>query len=447
MTTSTSQPPTAGLRPQVTIRAVRAPYGSASFAQATCTHGAATAGVHPLVAPREQVRLLGHDLLTSLGHPGTRVNEAQNGTALQLLPAYLSAHRISDVVVRGAERLRGDETVTLLRRTLTDLAPHPLTLWLLVEPPSTLTIELDELALADEQWSRLPEGGCRAPVCAPETLDSEERAVFPPVPSDDILTFPLACEQLLAPGARALVRKTLMAAAGRALHLLPDSLPGGSRHDPRYPPSPISLVTHHLRLEIEAAGSVDEALTRVRGVQLALFDLGWWLTVDLDQFVKTYLAAAPARTASAADWAKLKAFRPPLIAAITTLAAAGISRAGLENVRLRDLAPDSSHIADAWRVHPVPHAGRLFLDVQRAHLERAGAAPHTPLASIVTVNGHIVKATTAQVTAALRAPAEQLHVQLHNRPRQWADRTEQSWSRRWGVNLLPISGQARRSQK
>lgn len=393
------------------------------------------------VTAPDLVGALAHDLLTALGHPAYRDSDTTTGRCVPVLPAYLAAHHTTHVVIGGAERLhhltggtaeraRGDITDLLHRGGVTEVTfrdgPAP------AQPHHPATV-----------------GG--SDVTDPTHPDTSGRdtSPFPPVPGDEALTFLTSVDELLDPADAARVRTVVHAAADHTDAECVPYLPTGPRHQPGLVPHP--WVTHYVRTRLEATHDVDNAVAVVRGIQLALFHAGWWLTVDIDDFVNTYLAAPPPALGDSTAWVSLMTYRTPLIGCMTALAAAGVSKAGLEHVTPGHVADDYTWVREGWRRHPLPAPARFYIETQ-VHLlgttAPVGVDPRIlPLASLLDRHGRPVRATSAQVGAALRAPKDDLGVVLTGRPRDWAHRNEYAWARRWHLDLHPISAAARAACK
>lgn len=431
--------------------------GHAPWTALDSRDGVARAALRPRVNARELVGILAHDLLTALGHPGHRTTEASGGTALGVLPAYLAAHDIRDLVITGAERLNTVRDVGELVTAIDHLTPAGCQVWLVWEGTEEMALldehpDAEEIAIstAREYWAsrEADTSGCEASFATPPSCAGTPRAdPFPPVPSDEALTFLASVHELLPPPEAARVRTTTLEAADLTLRLCYPQLSGGAPHSARVAPK--SSVIHHLRGRIETTRDVNEAVAVARGVQLALFHAGWWLTIDIDDFVDTYLASPPPPPAAREAWAQLMIYRTPLVGAVAALAAAGVSRSGLETCTLRDVAADYSTVREGWRLHSVPEAARFYLRVQVELLRAAGQPEYArvPISSVLGSGAALTAATSSQVAAALAAPARDLGITLYGRPRGWVPRDEDAWSRRWHINLHPIGGQARASQR
>jgi hypothetical protein len=398
---------------------------------------------------------LAHDILTQLGHEALRSKDTTGGKAAGVVVAYLRAHSIADLIIRGTERLAFTSAGTrfgfLNRLEMLARSAGLSRVWLLGEAPlvdARLTqLASDEAAIRWRTRTRDAVDRVRPPSAL--TTRTARREGFPAVPGDSALTFLTSVEELLNNDDARQVTAAARAAAEHANRECAPYLPGGPRHQRGIEPT--EWTVHYVRTALEHTHDVNHAVAVLRGVQLALFQAGWWVTVDIDDFVNTYLASPAPPAHQAADWAQLMTYRTPHLPAISALAAAGVSRAGLEVTTPAHLGPGYSWVREGWRRHPVPAPARFYLHV--AHQLLRATAPHgvdprtLPLASLIDQEGRLKPANSEQVSFALAAPRNDLHLQLYGRPRAWAHRNELAWSRHWHVGVRPISEDARAAAK
>ena len=428
------------------VRIITLPYDAQAPWAASGPHGAGvvTATVRPGRSGPNAVTVLADDLLTELGHPGVRATEDLVGMAAPYLSSYLAAHHIDDVVLTAAERLH-PAAVAPLRALL-----GPARLWLAGEAPFDPRPRLsqaDSVLLTAAQlattWQerRAPKPCAAAPCRPPLALAVSEP--FPPVPADEALTFLASTTELLDTDDAQQVRTVTLEAAGRTVRACAPLLPGAPGHDRLRGPSAIEVAAHHVRLEAEHAHDVNEAVARLRGVQLGLLRAGWWLDVNIDPFVETYLTTPDLVHGDPARWTQLGAFRQPHIGATAALAAAGVGRAALETLPASAVALTGASIRERWRSHPVPLPARFFLRAQHAYLRVHGADAGTRFLSALDETGQLAPLHTGQVRTAIAAPAKHLSLLFHDRPRAWTHTDERAWARRWALGIHPISSHTR----
>lgn len=310
--------------------------------------------------PEEGVTRLHHDLLRAVGKRRAAGRLPRGSEAAAATELWLAAERVTHLVVTEACHLDTDQLQALAHLA----ARTPLRLWLYTQ---------SGIPQAKERALRAIAGAIRRPPV--EDLLRELRPLdhdrsrpsgrpFPHVPLDHAVTFRAACRRLLDAEDFAVVDNTLWWSARTARGAL------GLR-----PPPPVAEVTRHV---VDAAPEFDEALTMLRGCQLAALERR--LRLDAAPLaVRAYTETLRLRTDSA-TLARLRAWtRPTTPALIITYAATRAPLTSLAALRTGAVQPDGRTVEVGSAQFAIPAAATPLLRAQLADRAAAGATSDDPL--------------------------------------------------------------------
>jgi transcriptional regulator with XRE-family HTH domain len=334
---------------------------------------------------------LTRDLLAALGVDFTVSGSGRNADEnLQLLPVRLTAQRINDLLVTGAE--------TLTPAILTDLvllaAAAGTRLWLVTAPPVTadLVTTLNDwcptevtVTEAGRVWpGLLPSSGgtpagstATAPAAGPAVDTAEPRRL----PLVDATTLLAASRRLLTPAEADWVHRRLADAVTDAGHQFDTATATATATDPA---GTTDAVAAWLLSRYDAAGTLTQFLCDVRGLQVAGLWRGVLIQVDIPALLGTASAAPSAAARTPEVWQRLRAYRLPVRGAVCALAAARLGAAAICALTLADVAPDGSTVTLNGSTVPIEPDAAGYLAEQRLLRLATGAPAHAPLLTTST---------------------------------------------------------------
>lgn len=194
------------------------------------------------------------------------------------------------------------------------------------------------------------------------------------------------------------------------------------------------FVADWLAAAWEETPTLQHYIVLLRGAQVAAFNAGFYLQVDLDQLIATADGMPRRALRSPAMWARLHAYPEPHRGAVCALAAAGMSLTDMGAVAIGCWDGDTgvATVHDR-RYHVDEHAG-IFLTAQQRYRRLHGAGDDdllfarpsgTPYAARAFAT--IIKTTRRELGVAV-APAR-------------IDRTAPTahrWTHRWGVSIQEL---------
>jgi hypothetical protein len=317
------------------------------------TSGRAVATVTP---GGRRTTWLASDILTALGARrnvtggvGTKQNDDWD-----LVPIWLEAHRIDQLVILQAQRLH----LPVLDALLELAAETPTTVVLAPEGPLTS----QALKLIDP-YEPMPVDG-RELLTAPSPAPAEVAAPFPTVPRTDFPTFRADCRATLPADEFAVVDDRYRTALGQASATFDHVEPDGET---------VMAVYDGLA---DTCRTTDELLVAARALQAAAFRAGSYVRVDVD----TYLVAANTMPTSARRtpqvWRQVAAYPRPWVGAAITATAAGIAPTDIVELTVDQLADDgtSIHHPDGTSTSIDPHA-QVYVRALKIQHQRTGASP------------------------------------------------------------------------
>lgn len=381
---------------------------------------------------------LTEDLLGGLGkRTGVGAKERHSGERWPKVIAWLVAEGVERLIVSRAHLLDGRAW-----QVLCELAcACDFDLFLLVQRGSLTRGQLDQIErwpVALTEWPSFEVRFSATATAPDEEGVSPEGAPFPHVPVDEFTTFGAACRRQLSDEDFARVEDEVTAARASAREWLKEGV------------AEQALAAHLVDL-VDDCADLDQALTRLRGVQLELFAEGYLLKLCVDVLAQASGARAlPELTAAAAD--RLRRFSTTAHPAAGALALGGtLSPQGLVDLNVADVGDDGRRVSagDAEieigaGAHPLVLSHKLFRLME-------GAAPRDPLfLSELRQPGpkRYRRMPPAIMHALLAKASQQSGLALSRRHERPGDANAVSWMRRRGVSIqaLPQPRPAPRSK-
>lgn len=388
---------------------------------------------------------LATDILTALGCLETVTGAGRPGEADPLVAAtWLRTHRIGHLYVQFA----WDISHPALTAAAELAKAAQLTLWLVGDSPYT---EYREHTLSEYQpqewtaeefldhWRHLtavdPAGSLAADVL---TGPDEGRAADPlwpaTLPNDDFTTFRAACRDRLRPTEFALVDACFLDAHRDATT---DLLPLLTADEPHPSDGLEGSVAGWLAARWETAETLGHFLVVMRAAQVAAFNAGYLLQVDLDQLIGTAATTPRRAQRSERTWARLRAYPQPYRAAVCALAAAGMGVDPMTALPVNAYTPATGVIVDAaGHQFTVEPAARIFLEAQQT-LRRLSGAAETDLLLVNPADGKPFAGRTLSATVRLARRELGAAVALAAPDRTTPDPSR--WYRRWGVSIQELT--------
>lgn len=198
------------------------------------------------------------------------------------------------------------------------------------------------------------------------------------------------------------------------------------------------VVALWLRDRFDDCATADQMLTVVRATQVALFEAGIYLQVDIDAFLGANHRVHTAATRSPETWRRIAAYRQPYRQAACALAAANLSLDQMHQLTLTDLNDDASTITVDDRTVTVEPDARPCLQLLALERQIHGATDNSPL--FADENGEPL--SDRQLTLAVTDPLTECGVALVNG--QVVRRTQQPnrWTRRQGISIQHLTEEA-----
>lgn len=325
------------------------------------------AGVVSIQARPETRRIgwVARDLLAAVGISDKVSGKGRNTQEnVALVPIWLVAHNIGDVIVTGVEVLGADivaeliELATLSRVRLWLVADHEIgdsTLQVLEQWPIR-PVDQDTF---DRHWKeevkqRLPQP---KPVAAEVTWPNE-------VPASDFPVFLAEVRQMLRTEEAAVVENRF-----RKIH---DRVAAALREMPELSEMEATSV---LRSHMNDCVTRAEIVTTVRAFQVAAFKAGWFIQVDLGRMLAAGTHDIAAVAADPTTWRKLRAYRQTFKAATCAFGAMDIDIDAQLRLKVSDVSSDGTEVIVGNRPVAAPAGAEPFLRAARLQQLAEGAAP------------------------------------------------------------------------
>lgn len=161
----------------------------------------------------------------------------------------------------------------------------------------------------------------------------------------------------------------------------------------------VDQVVDDLTADLDACGSLDDAVTVLRATQAGLFKRGWILGADLEKTVTRLCSPERSLPLSDSEWRLLRGYASPLRAAVCALNAAGVPNNDMIAVTVQDTSDDGP------LMQSLPAPALPYLRAQRLARLADGAAQDSALVPI----------GTAAVSGVLRNARRDLGLRFANR--------------------------------
>lgn len=396
-------------------------------------HGRVAVLVRPGMRQRSW---LAGDLLSSLAvsHDVSGISRTAD-TDWLLVHTWLLAYDVTDLLILRTEWL----PEPLLEDLLLLAAGCGTRLWLLMTPPrsNSFVRALDGWTTAEIGWSEFLDAwgdlpgllagpaGDPAPDASPQLSLGSGHELPPLLPDDDFPTFRAACRDLLPAADFAAVDELLASEQQLATSWLAGA-------------SDVTAETLAAQLleRYDRCASTGELVTATRAWQVAMFQAGWFLQVDLPRLVSTAEATPRRAQRNPALWQRLAVYRQPHRSAACVLAAAGLDLAGMTSLTIADVRADGSAVLidGHWRCTEPGTA--VYLRAMLALRQFHGAEPHQQLLAQPDGSLPRERAFADAISAARTETGVAVTSRLVARLRLSGDR----WHTRWGVSVQRLDG-------
>lgn len=339
----------------------------------------------------------------------------------RLLPVWLEAYRVSDLIVHHADAYDAEAIAELGRLA----GSSGVALWAIVDPSITEAVA-DELATF----------GIVDPV--PWT---EFRARWTSVLAEEQrLTASSPSPRLDAPAAWTAAYERLSRASGRTMDLpYLEGFCAAAGWTRRDRPRKVEVAAQ-LRACLGLFGDTECFAQAARGVAVALHQLGWAVTLDLRRLAGHSVGEPATRPAGAVRLADARAFRDPLVGATVVLAGLELAPAEILSLTVDDISPNGATVSLWHDTVEVPEVVQPILRAQRIVRAAEGAAGNDPF---LVRNGRALSARhfPTVVLAGLEELGQNLpRMELDDRPG-----ADERWLLERGVALQWIPGVDRRT--
>lgn len=376
---------------------------------------------------------LATDILTALGCDEGVTGAGRPGDgSLDLAVTWLRTHRIEHLYIQFAWSVKHpvlDDACETARRAGCQLwlvgdAPYTDLHSRRLEPFQPATWSGEEFLDHWGDWVNLP---TRSAAGSPAVCESPWPAQLP---ADDLTTFRSACRDLLAPAQFAVVDEYLLTSHHRAAA---DLVPVLAESRDRLEEAE-AAVAAWLAAEWEDTASLQHFVVFLRASQVAAFNAGYYLQVDLDQLVAT-AAGMPRRALRTSQvWQRLHTYADPHRAATCALAAAGMSVGVIPRMTVGDYDPSTGTATVDGVAYDVEAPARIFCEAQQTYRRLEGATDGDPF--IATKDGTPVGPRA--LASGIKAARRELGVAVAAARIDRAVPDPQRWMMRWGVSIQDL---------
>lgn len=412
------------------------------------------------------VNWLATDILTALGARTDVSGGGTPGSSNPLLAAtWLRVHGISDLYVQFA----WDITFPALRAAVDLAQTAGVHLWLVGDSPYS-DYHSEELSPHHarewtgtqflDQWRHLTRQPALEPALEPgrdadgepdgasktSLVEGGSASEWPSMlPEDDFTSFRASCRDLLPTREFAVVDRAFLAGLHDAtttlapvLGTIPDrSVQFRSNRSSEDEVEFESKVAGWFAQRWEDAESLQHFQVTLRAAQVAAFNVGYLIQIDLDKFIG--LAATTPRRAqrNPATWARLHAYPQPHRGAACALAAAGLTTDPMSRLTVDSYDHARGIVTDEHdRQYLIEPAARVFLLAQQTLRHLEGAAdddllllnPSNAKAIAPRALSTAIRRTRRELGAAIALPGPETLPVGANR-----------WMRRWGINVVRLA--------
>lgn len=339
--------------------------------------------------------------------------------------AWIAGEQIRDIIIDRAHQLGRREWDALVELAATSNSR----LWFIVQQP-TLARGLNEAvrdwAIRPVDWATYEENWDNSEI-ADEAPAPTENTDFAPVPDDDFVTFLDTSEAILDRSHYRQVEAVFDQARQTTddwLTTCKDSPEGWSRR---------------VRATVEAAATIPEAISALRGTQTAFFLSGLWLQVDLRKLKVGFNAAGSIKLNDELA-TRLRCYSNPTWAAAAAIRAiTGCALTALIELPIGAIDVMATTISVGRREHHVPAHARGIIRAQLELRAWQGATDTEPVLAVQPTSlddprPYDVKA----IQRNLRVMSRELGVELLARKESWKGEGDADWLRHHGITLSAL---------
>lgn len=362
------------------------------------------------------------DLLAAMGKRRDVSGKGRNDHEdLALVPVWLVAHGITDVVFAGVEML----SVGHLGELVSVLASARVRLWLICE--QQLGSGVTELA---DTWPMTPVDEAVFEARFPRRTDSAATPVEERWPT----TYPFADFPIYLAEVRRLLptadAKIVESHYWREFDNATSELAATS-------PTEKSLSLY-LRRRLGRCVNEAAMVTTLRATQAAAFNTGWFIQLDLGRLLAAGVADIASVVNDPSTWRNLRAYRQPHRGAVCALTAVHLDIDTQLRIRLGDVASDGSHVQLDGDIFKVPSGAEPFMAAQYLYRRICGARLDEPFIALLTG----APASPRLLRQALADAALELGVVLAHGQAIPTRQSDHRWRRRLGVSIQPLTEEA-----
>lgn len=374
-----------------------------------------------LVRPNaRRVGWFARDFLAAMGKRRDVSGKGRNDQEdLALVPVWLAVHRITDVILAGAEALTADHLADLMLI----LASSRVRLWLVCDQQlgSGVTDLADEWPMTAVDRSAFDS---RFSTRTRAVIQMSSEVEWPAeVPFADFPIYLAEVRRLLPPNEARLVE----AHYWREFDHTSRELAADS-------PTEESLSLY-LRRRLGECVNEAAMITTLRAAQAAAFNAGWFVQADLSRLLASGVVDIAAVVNDPSTWKRLRAYRQPHRGAVCALTATGLDIETQRRIRIRDVASDGSHVQVDGVATKVPSGAEPFVMAQRLHRRISGAQLDDPFFASQTGG----PAGARLLRQALIDAALELGVVLTQGEIISSSQPDHRWRRRLGVSIQSLT--------
>lgn len=403
-----------------------------------------------LVVPsptRPQASALATAILDALGATGSlRLVGRMPDEALEAVLPWLVAYRVKHLLLVRADRM----PAAIVSLALDLAAAAGADLWVTGVPMPSANRELFSARGAQSlkpgefcrAWAAIVSAADAAPT--PATADTRAGEDWPAMPTDDFPTFRAAFHRCVASPAREQADALFLATIADARRNLGPVLRGevsavvaadqevrGAVQLSR--PALEEHVSHYCHALISSSATTAELTVRIRATQVAVYRLGWLMSVNLGRLCATADEPSVAVRRDPRTWHALRTFRYPYQGAICVLTALDLDSDTIRGLPASAVGADGSTVTVHGNTMAVPVEAHVLLRAQLYAVQLAGNPVTEPF---IALAGSPVSHDRVRNT--VRAALLDLGVPLLSRKvdQTW---TGDDWLTRWGLALQTVS--------
>ena len=285
----------------------------------------------------------------------------------------------------------------------------------------------------------------RNPTTTPRRSPASGNSWPTALPDDDFTTFRAACRDRLSKHEFAVVDDAFLTVIDDATAILipvlrtmpPRAIPARSRRGTRGEDEFERAVAGWFARRWEDTESLQHYQVTVRAAQVAAFNAGYLIQIDLDRLIGMAETTPRRAQRNPATWARLRAYPQPHRAAACALAAAGMATDPMSRLRLDSCDPATGVVTDEnGSEYVVEEHARMYLQAQQTLRELQGAQPH----DLLLLNPSNSKAIAPRALSTyIRRTRRELGAAVGLAEPDTTAVDADRWMRRWGINILDLT--------